>query len=184
MRILVMTLILLIQVQPALAGYLLSMDEAEKLLIATNIEIKTKKTDLRKSDAEVTGARLLPNPDAKYVLETIGSGQNDRETTYSVVQPIDIAGKRAKRIETAEKKRDAQKFFFDYEIAGFVSQMKQLYYRILLIGENQKAIEHVIGRSGTQNCRESEGRRRSGGRTDEAYFREAEVFTGTRRTED
>ncbi len=148
MRILVITLFLLIQVQPVLAGYLLSIDEAEKLLIDTNIEIKVKKTDLRKSDADVTGARLLPNPEAKYLLETIGGGQNDKETTYSVVQPIDFAGKRSKRIEAAEKKRDAHKLFLEYEIAGLLSQMKQLYYRILLLGENKKVIEHVITISG------------------------------------
>lgn len=137
-------LLLLMPLQSAFAGYLLSMGDAERLLVENSIELRAKKQDLKKSDAEVTGARLLPNPDIKYYLATEGSGPNNKESTYSVVQPIDLAGKRGKRIETAEKKRDAGKLFFDYETLIMVSQMKQLYYRILLLKENERAITGII----------------------------------------
>ncbi|MBA4419128.1 MAG: hypothetical protein C0392_14660 [Syntrophus sp. (in: bacteria)] len=145
MKIMLTTvLLLLMSLQPAFAGYLLSMGDAEKLLVENSIELRAKKQDLKKSDAEVTGARLLPNPDIKYYLATEGSGPNNKESTYSVVQPIDFAGKRGKRIETAEKKRDAGRLLFDYEALAMVSQMKQVYYRILLLKENERAITGII----------------------------------------
>jgi cobalt-zinc-cadmium efflux system outer membrane protein len=121
------------------------MEDAEKLLLENNIELKVKKTELKKSDAEVAGARLLPNPEARYFLATEGGGSNDRESTYSFIQPVDITGKRNKRIDMAEKRRDSGRLFFDHETLVALSQMKQLYFRLLTLKENRKAMEEIIG---------------------------------------
>ena len=136
--------LLFASLQPVFAEYLISIEDAESLLVENSIELKAKKEDLKKSDADVVGARLLPNPEVKYFLATDGSGQNDREVTYSVVQPVDLAGKRGKRIEMTEKRRDAGRLFFDYELLATLSQMKQLYYRILLLQENERAIAGIV----------------------------------------
>jgi cobalt-zinc-cadmium efflux system outer membrane protein len=144
MKMLITGLFLLVSAQASFAGFLLSLEDAERLVLENNIELKAKRAELRKSEAEVIGARLLPNPEARYFLAAVGSGPGGRESTASVVQPIDITGKRAKRIETAEKRRDAQRFFFDYESFLTIVRVKQLYYRILLLKENEKAILDIL----------------------------------------
>lgn len=141
--VLISAFLVLLSLQPAFAGYVLSMEEAEKLLTENSIELMAKKEELKKSEAEVTGARLLPNPEGKYSYVSVGSGQNDKEVTYSVVQPLDFAGKRGKRIETAENRRDAGKLMFDQEALVMRAQMKQLFYRILLLNENGKSIAEI-----------------------------------------
>ncbi len=144
MRSAYIALLLLMTLQPVQAGSILSVEDAEKTLLANNIEIQMRRKDLMQSEAEVVGSKLLPNPEVKYLYESMGSGQNDKEITYSVVQPVDFAGKRSKRIETAEKRRDAQTLFFEYGVINTLTQMKQLYYRNLLIMENIKAITGII----------------------------------------
>ncbi|HEY3275824.1 MAG TPA: TolC family protein [Syntrophorhabdaceae bacterium] len=136
--------LLLMSLQPAFAGYVLSVEDAESLLAQNSIELKAEKEDLKKSDADVVGARLLPNPEVKYFLATDGSGPNNKESTYSVIQPMDLAGKRGKRIETTEKRRDAGRLFFDYKVLALRSQMKQAYYRILLLQANERAVAGIV----------------------------------------
>lgn len=135
MRMLIAGLFLLVLIQPASAGTLLTMEDAERLFLENSLELKAKTAELRKSDADVVGARLLPNPEARYFNATEGSGPRNHEVTYSVVQPIDITGRRGKRIETAERRREAQRFSFDYDKLAMLSFMKQSYYRILLFDD-------------------------------------------------
>ncbi len=144
MRIIFILLLLLTAIELPCPGFALTVEEAEKMLLENNMEIRMRRKDLTQAEAEVVGSRLLPNPEARYVYESVSSGQNDKEVTYTVIQPVDFAGKRAKRIETAEKRKEAQTLFFEYGAVGMVSQMKQLYYRNLLIMENMKALEGII----------------------------------------
>jgi cobalt-zinc-cadmium efflux system outer membrane protein len=140
-----MALFLLVLAQPASAGYLLSMEEAEKMFFENSLEIKAKKADVKKSDAEVVDARILPNPIATYNIQSVKNGGTEREEIYSLGQRIDISGKQSKKIASAMKKRDARALFVEHDTAGLLSQMKQAYYRILLIRENKKAMEGILG---------------------------------------
>ncbi len=140
-----MALFLLVLAQPADAVYLLSMEEAEKIFFENNLEIKAKKADVKKSDAEVVDARILPNPQATYNIQSLKNSGTEREETYSLSQRLDISGKRSKKIESAMKKRDARAFFVEHDTAGLLSQMKQSFYRVLFLKENEKALSEIAG---------------------------------------
>lgn len=140
-----MAIFLLVLAQPAAAVYLLSMEEAEKMFFENNLEIKAKKADVKKSDAEVVDARILPNPQATYNIQSVKNGGTEREEMYSLSQRIDISGKRSKKIESAMKKRDARAFFVEHDTAGLLSQMKQSFYRVLFLKENEKALSEIAG---------------------------------------
>ncbi len=140
----IMALFLLISLQGTCDGYTLSMEEAEKLLIENNLELRVKKADLKKNDAEVIEAKIFTNPEASYNLESVKNGAKEREETYSLSQRMPVVGQRSKKIETALKKRDARTLFYEHEKAGLLAQMKQSYYRALLLLENMKAMESII----------------------------------------
>lgn len=145
MRSLFMAIFLLVLAQPAAAVYLLSMEEAEKMFFENNLEIKAKKADVEKSDAEVVDARILPNPQAAYNIQSVKNSGTEREETYSLSQRIDISGKRSKKMEAAMKKRDARALFVEHDTAGLLSQMKQSFYKVLFLKENEKALSEIAG---------------------------------------
>jgi len=140
-----MAIFLLVLAQPAAAVYLLSMEEAEKMFFENNLEIKAKKADVEKSDAEVVDARILPNPQAAYNIQSVKNSGTEREETYSLSQRIDISGKRSKKMEAAMKKRDARALFVEHDTAGLLSQMKQSFYKVLFLKENEKALSEIAG---------------------------------------
>lgn len=144
MHHIVMALFLLISLQTTCDGYALSMEEAEKMFIENNLELRVKKAELKKAEAEVIETKLVLNPEAKYSLESLQNGGREREETYTLSQRIPIAGQRSKKIGTALKKRDARTLFYEHEKAGLLAQMKQSYYRALLLQENAKAMESII----------------------------------------
>jgi cobalt-zinc-cadmium efflux system outer membrane protein len=141
---LVMALFLLLSMQPAFAGFSLTLQEAETLFLSNNIGVKARKADLKKSEAEVIDARLLPNPDLRYYGEAITPRASGADQLFSVSQPLDIAGKRMKRLEVAQKRKDAQSLSVDYDIGVLLLQMKQSYYRILLLKEQAKVMENIV----------------------------------------
>jgi cobalt-zinc-cadmium efflux system outer membrane protein len=141
---LVMVLFLLLPMQPAFAGFSLTLQEAEILFLSNNIGVKARKADLKKSEAEVIDARLLPNPDLRYYSEAITPRASGADQLFSVSQPLDIAGKRVKRIEVAQKRKDAQSLAVDYDVGVLLLQMKQSYYRILLLKEQAKVLENMV----------------------------------------
>jgi len=141
---LVMVLFLLLPMQPAFAGFSLTLQEAEILFLSNNIGVKARKADLKKSEAEVIDARLLPNPDLRYYSEAITPRASGADQLFSVSQPLDIAGKRVRRIEVAQKRKDAQSLAVDYDVGVLLLQMKQSYYRILLLKEQAKVLENMV----------------------------------------
>lgn len=143
-HIIIMALFLFILLQTPCAGYTLSMEEAEKLLIENNLELRVKKADLKKTDAEVIEAKILPNPEASYNLESVKNNEKEREETFSLSQSIPVLGQRSQKINNALKKRDARALFYEHEKAGLLADMKQSYYRVLLLRENMKAMESIV----------------------------------------
>jgi cobalt-zinc-cadmium efflux system outer membrane protein len=130
---------------PAQAGLLpgnaLTLAEAEKIFIENNLELKAKRAELKRYDAEVIGAGLLPNPTVKYSMESLKNSEKDSEETYSISQSINIVGKRGLRIEAALKRKNAQYLLYEQDILNSMSMMKHVYYRIILLKENADVIK-------------------------------------------
>jgi len=145
MRFMIITLFLFISACPAVAGTVLSMKDAEMLFLENNLDIRSRKIGLQKSDATILDAKALPNPVARYSLESLKNGERENEETYSVIQNMDISGKRGRKIEAASKNKEAAMLFLEHEISGLLLQMKQTYYKILLLNENEKALSGIAG---------------------------------------
>lgn len=145
MQFLIIMFVLFICASPVPAGTVLSMENAERLLLENNLEIRSKKIGVQKSDAVVLEAKALPNPVAQYSLESMKNGLRETEETYSVSQSLDIAGKRGSKVQAAYKSSEARAYFLEHEIAGLLMQMKQSYCKILLLTENVKALSVISG---------------------------------------
>lgn len=145
MRYLIIAVFLLMSACQAEAGTTLSLDAAEMLLLENNIEIKSRNIEMQKSDASIIEAKVLPNPAVRYSIESLQNGERETEQTYSVLQNVDITGKRSKRIDAALKGKEASSLLLAHEIAGLLVQMKQSFYRILLLTENERTLSDIAG---------------------------------------
>ncbi len=141
MRYLLVLIFLFFQVTAAFAERQMSLNDAERLFIENNLELKAKKVELKRYDAEIVEAGLLPNPSVKYSMESLKNGEKDSEETYSISQSINIVGKRSLRIEAALKRKNAQYFLYEQDILNSISMMKHVYYKIILLKENANVIQ-------------------------------------------
>lgn len=144
MRCLAIGFLLLFFVPAAFAARSLSLEDAEKLFLENNLELKAKKAELGKYDAGVIEARLLANPAFKYNVESVENGERETEEVYSVSQPIDIVRKRGLRTDVARKKRDAQHLRYEQDILNALAELKQTYYRILYLRENETSLKSIL----------------------------------------
>ena len=144
MRFVIIAIFLLMSAYPAAAGEALSMEDAERLFLENNLEIKSRKIELQKSDALILDAKALPNPAVQYSLESLRNGERETEETYSVIQNIDISGKRGRKIEAANKSMEARTLFLKHEITGLLLKMRRSYYKILLLKENERSLSNIV----------------------------------------
>lgn len=141
MRYVFVLIFLLFQTSIALAERQISLDDAERLLIENNLELKVKRTELKRYDAEAIGAGLLPNPTMSYRVESLKNGDREIEETYSISQSIDIVGKRGLRIEAALKRKNVQYLLYEQDMRNSIAMMKHVYYKIILLKENASVIK-------------------------------------------
>lgn len=97
-----------------------TLRDALALAVLQNPELRTYPYDLRAAEARVLQAGLWPNPElAIEVEEFAGSGErrglDAAETTMQVGQPIELGGKRDKRVRLASL--DKELVQWDYESA-------------------------------------------------------------------
>lgn len=150
MRFIATVAFLLVISSPALAsqsgysGKFLSMEEAEKICIENNLLIRAKKAEIKKADAEIISAKMIPNPLLRYAASSLKNGERETEESYSVSQSIDISGKRSKRIDAAKKSREAHLYFLKYEISGIILHLRQTYYKILYLKEKERLLTDLI----------------------------------------
>lgn len=143
MRFVIIALFVLLSAYPAAAGTVLSMEDAERLFLENNLDIRSRNIELQKSDASILDAKALPNPAVRYYLESLKNGERETEETYSVSQEVDLTGKRSRKVEAAYKTREARTLILAHEISGLIVQMKQSYYKILLLKENERALSEI-----------------------------------------
>ncbi len=142
MRYAIMLFFMLTSMSSAFAG-VLTIEDAEKMFIENNFELKEKRIELKKYDAEVIGAGLLQNPTFTYSIESLKNGERGSEETYSISQSINIIGIRGLKIDTAEKRKKAQYLLYEQKVLDSISTMKQVYYRIILLKENAGVMKGI-----------------------------------------
>jgi len=78
----------------------LSLDDAVALALRENPTLRAKQAEYRATQATEITAGLRPNPTASALAEQIGS-RNDPQYTFSLGQPIELGGKRGRRLDSA-----------------------------------------------------------------------------------
>ena len=81
----------------------LSLDEALALALERNPTVQAKAAELRSVRANEITAGLRPNPTMSFLVEQLrpGQAQQDGQYTVNVGQPIELGGKRLRRVDAA-----------------------------------------------------------------------------------
>jgi outer membrane protein TolC len=81
----------------------LTLEEAVSLARAVNPSVRAKEFEVEAVGANEITAALRPNPVATFLAEQFGSGSAAlTQYTFNVGQPIELGGKRQRRIDSAK----------------------------------------------------------------------------------
>ncbi len=78
------------------------LDDAIQLALRQSPTVRAKEAEVQQSKAAETTAALIPNPTGSFAAEQLGSGNVDPQYTIAVGQPIELGGKRQRRIDAAQ----------------------------------------------------------------------------------
>jgi cobalt-zinc-cadmium efflux system outer membrane protein len=112
----------------------LSLDEAVRLALRENPTVRAKEFERQSVGANEITAALRPNPTTSFLAEQFGGGSSASLTQYtlSIGQPIELGGKRRRRVESAR----AATRVTGYELADLerqtVFQVKKSFTDILV----------------------------------------------------
>jgi len=115
----------------------LTLEEAVSLARATNPTIRAKEFEVQAVGANEVTAALRPNPTATFLAEQFGSGSVAvTQYTFNVGQPIELGGKRQRRIDSAK----AATRVTDYELTDVrrqvIFQVKKSFTDLLVARES------------------------------------------------
>jgi outer membrane protein, heavy metal efflux system len=81
----------------------LSLDEAVSLALRENPTVRAKEFERQSVSANEITAALRPNPTASFLAEQFGGASSASQTQYtvSIGQPIELGGKRQRRVDSA-----------------------------------------------------------------------------------
>jgi len=81
----------------------LTLDQALRLASETNPNVRAKEFELKAVGAGEITAGLRPNPTANFLAEQFGGASSASQTQYTINigQPIELGGKRQRRIDSA-----------------------------------------------------------------------------------
>ena len=96
--------------------------------------------EVRARDAEALGAGLLPNPELAGEVENVGGsnerrGWNSAETTISLGQLIETAGKRSKRRQAAVLARDTATLDYEVKRLAVLADVAKAFIEVLAAQE-------------------------------------------------
>jgi outer membrane protein TolC len=88
---------------PAAQGWpaAISVDEALALALRDNLTLRAERQEHRATQANEIPAGLRPNPVAPYAAEQLGNRNVDPPHTVTLGQPIELGGKRQRRLDSA-----------------------------------------------------------------------------------
>ena len=91
-----------------LAQRAMSFDELATAALSGNRELQAARDSLKQAEARMTQARLRPNPtlDVTGATDAVFSNEGDNSLSVIVSQPLELGGKRAKRINVEQASID------------------------------------------------------------------------------
>ena len=128
----------------------LSLDDAVTLALRENPTLRAKQHEYRATQAQEITAGLRPNPTGTSLVEQLGSRNVDPQYTISVGQPIELGGKRARRLDSARAASRVTAAELEDTRRQIVAQVKKAFTDVLvaeatlaLAGDNLKTLDEV-----------------------------------------
>jgi len=115
----------------------ISLDEALQLALRQNPTLMAQQAALFATKAGETTAALRPNPTMNFLAEQFrpGQSQQDAQYTVNVGQPIELGGKRQRRIDSARAATQVAKYQLDDARRLVVLQVKSAFAGALIARE-------------------------------------------------
>ena len=133
-----------------------SISDAVAIFLRQNFQLIAARYDIDTADAEKLTARLRPNPDVSVgfsglPLNLSGNLLTEQQYSYAISQTFELGGKRAKRIDVANKNSDVARAQFEMTVWQLTNDLKRKFYTVILnrsllnlAQENQKTFAEVI----------------------------------------
>jgi len=115
----------------------ITLDEAVEIFMRQNLQLVAARYDIETADAEKLTARLRPNPQLTVGLSDLPvnlSGPIIKEQTYDygISRTIELGGKRAKRMDTADANSDLARGQFQMIVWQLTNDLKRKFYTVVL----------------------------------------------------
>ena len=139
----------------------LSLDEAVRLALRENPAVRAKEFERQAVAANEMTAGLRPNPTTILLGAAPGGSAEHSPYTFTVGQPIELGGKRQRRIESAKAATRVTSYELEDLKRQTVYQVKKSFTDVLvarealaLAGENVRALDEI---ERVQRCRAEKG---------------------------
>ena len=96
---------------------------------------------ITQAQSDVIAAEKWPNPEFHYERETLNNDEDQVEQNFVFSQQFDFSGRRALRIQAANRHLDAARFKSDAWRARLTKKIREHYYQTLLQQERQQVYE-------------------------------------------
>lgn len=118
----------------------LTLQTALDMALRANAELSAARYELQAVEASVLQAGVLPNPALGVGVED--TRKETRETTVQLSQPIELGGKRAARVEAAERGRDAALAELNVKHADIRAAVITAFFNVLAAQERLSLAEN------------------------------------------
>lgn len=144
------------QQTPSPAKRSLTISDAVSIFLQQNLQLVAARYDIDTADAEKLTARLRPNPQISVGFSDIPltfseNIVNPQTFTYDFSQPIELGGKRQKRIDVANANSAVARAEFQTVVWQLTNDLKKKFYTVLLTNsllklaqENQKTFAEIV----------------------------------------
>jgi len=144
------------QTQTPTAKRSITVDEAVEIFMRQNLQLVAARYDIETADAEKLTARLRPNPQLTFGLADLpinlrGPLIKEQTYDYGISRPIELGGKRSKRIETANANSDVARGQFQMVVWQLTNDLKRKFYTVVLnqsllnlARENQTTFAEIV----------------------------------------
>ncbi|MDO8294160.1 MAG: TolC family protein [Gallionella sp.] len=138
----------------------LTLKAALELALGASPELSGARRELAAIEATIIQAQTRPNPELAALIED--TRKETRTTTFQLNQPIELGGKRAARIDAAERGREAAAAELDAKQAEIRAAVVAAFFDVLIAQERlrlaQGSVELAQRASGAASRRVTAGR--------------------------
>lgn len=122
-----------------------TIEELLKLALANNKELAASRQQLRQAEARLTQARLRPNPtlDLEHGSDLLFANEGENDFGVSFSQPIELGGKRTKRMHVAALAIEMAKAQLADTERNLAAQMRSLYGEALAAAARLNLLERT-----------------------------------------